>query len=129
MNFISYITYKYKQIERNFMKLDHPYFYVFVRTDLSLTDQIIQAAHVAHSMGVLFSETSNQVPSLVLIGAENKEELEIIINKLISYNIKFATFYEPDNDKGLTAVATEPLLDKKKRNKLMKYRLWKPPVN
>lgn len=65
----------------------------------------------------------NETPSIVLIGVPDKKALERVINKLIDNNIHFSDFYEPDNDMGLSAVATVPV-NAEQREILRGYRLW-----
>jgi hypothetical protein len=103
----------------------HHYFYVFIRQDLPLADQLCQSNHAAFAVSQLVPDFET-IPHIVLIGVSNKEELESTINLLVSKDIKFAAFYEPDHDHGLTAIATAPIKDSKTREALSHYTLWKP---
>ena len=63
------------------------------------------------------------VPHIVLIGVPNQKALERVIQKLQDNHIEFSSFVEPDNDLGLTAVATVPLTAEQ-REILANYKLW-----
>ena len=69
----------------------------------------------------------SETPSLVLIGVPNKEALEAIISRLQRYGIDHEAFNEPDNDMGLSAVATYPIQNKKQRHALGIYPLYRAP--
>jgi hypothetical protein len=103
----------------------HHYFYVFIRQDLPLADQLCQSNHATFAVSQLVLDFET-IPHIVLIGVANKDELETVINLLVANDIKFAAFYEPDNEEGLTAIATEPIKDKAKRQVLSHYKLWRP---
>jgi hypothetical protein len=63
------------------------------------------------------------VPHIVLIGVPNQKALERVIQKLQDNHIEFSSFVEPDNDLGLTAVATVPLAAAQ-RETLQNYKLY-----
>lgn len=63
------------------------------------------------------------VPSIVLVGVPNTKALERVIEKLTLHRIDFSAFNEPDDDLGLTAVATVPVTAEQ-RIVLKNYRLW-----
>jgi hypothetical protein len=98
-----------------------------VRTDISLAQQIVQSNHATFEMASRLNEHS-ETPSVVLIGIPDKSALETVIERLQRYGIDYEAFYEPDNDLGLTAVATYPIQNKKQRKALGTYRLWSPEV-
>ena len=62
-------------------------------------------------------------PSIVLVGVPSEKALQRVITKLNLNNIDFSAFYEPDNDMGLSAVATVPLTEGQ-RAALGNYKLW-----
>jgi len=68
-----------------------------------------------------------QIPFLVLIGVPDKAALFRVINKLNDNAIGHEVFYEPDDNLGLTAVATYPLTQEQRRC-LSNYRLWRNDV-
>lgn len=65
-------------------------------------------------------------PSIVLIGVPNKKALQKVLLKLQENRIDASAFYEPDNDLGLTAVATVPLTEEQ-RVVLQNYKIWNLP--
>ena len=67
-------------------------------------------------------------PSIVTVGVPNIKALERVIEKLTLHRIEFSVFNEPDNDLGLTAVATVPL-DVEQKAVLRNYRLWNESNN
>jgi hypothetical protein len=69
----------------------------------------------------------DQIPNLVLIGVPDKAALFRVINKLNDNAIGHEVFYEPDDNLGLTAIATYPLTQEQRRV-LSNYRLWKSDV-
>ena len=69
----------------------------------------------------------DQIPNLVLIGVPDKAALFRVINKLNDNAIGHEVFYEPDDNLGLTAVATYPLTQEQRRA-LSNYRLWRNDV-
>jgi hypothetical protein len=64
------------------------------------------------------------VPFLIVIGVPDKPALEAIIERLRRYGIDHEAYFEPDNDMGLTAVATVPITRRKHRKALLIYKLW-----
>lgn len=101
-----------------------PYMYVFVRKDLPLVDQMVQVGHVCHRAGWLYSFSENT--HLILLQVKNEEQLEDIKWELIfDKHIACIGFYEPDDNMGYTAIATQPIYGKD-REKLKEYHLWTP---
>lgn len=98
------------------------YNYVFVRKDLSLAQQIVQACHASHESGLHLCEFKDKVNHLILCSVENVNELYKIANKLDNLYIRYKMFFEPDIDQH-TAIATEPVINKKF---FKNYKLWKP---
>lgn len=62
-------------------------------------------------------------PSIVLIGVPDKKAIQRVVQKLKDHRIDFSVFDEPDDDLGLTAVATVPL-SAEQRSILQNYKLW-----
>lgn len=58
-----------------------PYTYIFIREDLSVPQQIVQASHAALEAGFRFSKP-DETSHIVLIGAKNQEHLEQISDHL-----------------------------------------------
>jgi hypothetical protein len=100
------------------------HFYLFVRYDLSPEQTVIQTNHATFEMAYTLPQSVDlTTPSLVLIGVPDKKALHRVMRKLRLHHIEFSAFYEPDNDLGLTAVATVPL-DDEQRVVLQQYKLW-----
>ena len=98
--------------------------FLFVRYDLPVAQQIIQSNHSTHDMAYTLPQSVDPVtPSIVLIGVPNKKALLRVIEKLKLNHIEFSVFDEPDDDLGLTAVATVPLTEAQ-RALLQNYKLW-----
>ena len=95
------------------------YMYVFVRRDLSLPQQIVQASHASAKIGEDYHSDTN----IVLFDSTNELSLKETADYLKHNEIKFNMFYEPDVDE-FTSIATEPLLGDK-RKLLNKFRLYK----
>ena len=99
------------------------YTYLFVRQDISLAQQIVQASHAALEAGRSFTDTAHR--NLVLIGIANEHELFQIEQHLALNGIRFETFYEPDGNMGHSSICTEALTDRRRRKMLAHFPLWK----
>jgi hypothetical protein len=101
--------------------------YVFVRTDLTLPQQTVQACHAAieaarHS----FFLPADEHPHLVLCGIRSEVALQGVMLRLRRQSIRHQPFYEPDFGGQLTAICTEPLRDERRRG-LRGYTLLRGP--
>lgn len=106
---------------------DKTWCYVFIRTDLPIEQQIVQACHAALEAGHTFPRKSNDPSSLIMLQIPNKEKLEVALKRTNDRGIRTKSFYEPDWDYGFTSFATEPItLDQRKT--FSKYKLWKAPT-
>lgn len=105
------------QIEKN-------YVYTFIRTDLPIEQQIVQAAHSALEAGRELGnpETTSH---LILLEAKSQEYLLRIADTLKQKNIRYHLFYEPDYDRGFTSLTTEPITDKELRKHFSKHSLYR----
>ena len=107
------------------MQIDKPnYVYTFIRTDLPIEQQLVQAAHSALEAGRdLGKPKSNS--HLILIGVKNQDSLNKISDELTHLNIRYHKFYEPDYNRGYTSLTTEPLEHRPEyffKHSLYKYR-------
>jgi hypothetical protein len=98
--------------------------YVFVRTDLPIEQQIVQAGHAALEAGHEFDKVSDDVSSLIILRIKSKAKLENAIASIRSKGIRMVEFHEPDWDYGLTAAASEPIFEDS-REAFKRYNLWK----
>lgn len=100
--------------------MDTPYTYLFIRTDLTHPQQIVQASHAALNAGSRFGPHSH----LVLIGVRNEQELYKAADHLEQHEIDFEMFHEPDYNTGHTAICTRPLVGTQ-RKPLKRFQLMK----
>ena len=84
--------------------------------------QLVQTNHATYQMAQQFPNNT-EIPSIVVIGVPNQAALRDVMERLVRYNIRFAAFYEPDGDMGLSAISTIPL-SKKQKYALSRYPLW-----
>lgn len=98
-----------------------PYSYIFVRTDLSVPQQIVQAAHASLNAGHQFGSHSH----IVLFGIKSEQELSRAADMLTDNGIRHTMFYEPDNNAGYTALVTEPLQGERRKH-MKRYQLLQP---
>ena len=104
--------------------------YVFVRKDLPLADQMVQAAHACLEAGQRFC-VPRHCP-LVLLQVADEAALQQTLEHCRRYNIPTHTFLEPDATAelpnvpmGLTAVCTPPL-NSSQRRRMRRFALWHP---
>lgn len=98
------------------------YMYVFVRQDLSRPQQAVQASHAAIESTHRWPYIGDH-PHMVLIGVKNEEKLRNALDKAKSNGILVAEFKE--DDVGLTAFATRPIVEDEERQLFKKYQLLK----
>jgi hypothetical protein len=97
-----------------------PYVYLFVRSDLSTAQKIIQVAHAIEEMT---KRTAKYYPSdinldvtnfMVLFSVTNERDLLQAADYLDEKGIVYENFFEPDIQSH-TAIATEPLAGARRR--------------
>ena len=103
------------------MNTQIPYTYCFIRKDIPLAQQIIQAAHATQEITKKI-EHPEQTSHFILLEASNEEQLNTIQMKLQDKGIRHEMFYEPDVDEH-TAIATEPIFGKD-RNFFRKFKFY-----
>ena len=100
-----------------------PYTYIFLRKDLKPVYYIIQAGHAIQEAAFAFGKPESMVPvHFTLFEVKNSVDLLKTAEHLERIGIKYKMFYEPDDETGYTAIATEPLIGKGKTFK--KYKLF-----
>ena len=99
-----------------------PYTYCFIRKDLPLAQQIIQAAHATQEITKRL-EHPEQTCHFILLEATDESQLSDIKMKLNDTGIAHELFYEPDVDEH-TAITTEPIYGKD-RNFFRKFKFYK----
>ena len=98
------------------------YMYIFVRKDLSKEQQAIQSVHAAIESTKKWPYLGYH-PRLVLIGVKNEEKLKKILDNAREHGIIMAEFFE--DDVGMTAIASRPIISEEDRNVFKKYQLLK----
>jgi peptidyl-tRNA hydrolase len=107
---------------------------VFIRTDIPLAQQIVQANHATLHAGLLAGQSGHsykQTPSIVLLQISNETKLLQAHERITSAGITCALFHEPDDDLGYvpshTAFATIPVTEEH-RAEFRQYKLWRSPL-
>lgn len=100
--------------------------YVFVRTDIPVEHQIVQAAHASAEAARRFYSPEHGIASLIVLAVSSSARLEKAAARLEALDIDFDVFFEPSWDMGHSALATRPLLDTE-RPLLKAWQLWKLP--
>jgi len=92
------------------------------RYNITTTDR--QASHAALQAGLKFTNPSSEPNSLIVIGIRNKEQLLKAMSFLEKNNIAYESFSEPSWDYGLTAFASQPILETD-RKVFKSFQLWR----
>jgi len=100
------------------------YFYIFVRQDVPLEQQIIQTNHATQQMMEKFPVAKDFIPYTVLIGLPNAVWMDSVIRHLKNLNIDHVAFLDTDFDFGVAATVTVPLEDDQ-RQALRHYPLYR----
>ena len=93
-----------------------PFVYLYVRADLPPVQQVIQTAHAAHEAGIHYGKVRQDENGVPLIShfcvfqLKDGRDLAEVGGELAMKGIRHHTFFEPDFDMGLSAIATEPLI-------------------
>lgn len=99
------------------------YAYTFVRKDIPIQHQLVQACHSALEAGSEFKK-AGMIPNMILLEARDQSFLIETSKFLDEHNIKHHMFWEPDNDLGYTSITTEPLNNEEKK-KLSIFKMWR----
>ena len=105
------------------MKHQVKHFYVLVRTDIPLANQMVQATHAAYEASKRFSPCQEVIDYAVICRVDSLESLLKAKHYLDSHFVQNYLFIEPDIDNEATALCTEPLYNNK-RKILSNYKLW-----
>lgn len=98
------------------------HYYVFVRTDIPLADQICQVSHASVLAGKRFQLPNNC--NLVLLQVKDKEALLKVSDKLNKLEIQHVIHHEPDDDMQETCLASQ-VVPQDQRRFFSNYPLWK----
>lgn len=104
-----------------------PYIYVLVRSDIPQEQQMVQACHAAAEAGFAFDAPA-VTASLIVVTVPSREALLEAQERLVRYGIRSEMFFEPSWEMGYSALATEPILERKKRFALSTYPLYRTAV-
>lgn len=102
----------------------HPCTYVLVREDLALEQQLVQACHAALEAGFAFDAPA-RTSSLIVCTVPDRNALQAAQQRLARYGIRTQMFFEPDWEMGHSALATEPLTQRKQRFAMSTYPLFR----
>lgn len=101
------------------------FIYVFIRKDIPLAQQILQACHACVLAGREYRHGDET--HLILLQIKDESQLWEVVNLLCDVNIKSQMFYEPDLYKGrtmgYTAIATE-IVQEDQRQIFSEFKLW-----
>lgn len=98
--------------------------YVFVRQDIPVAHQIVQANHAVFHLAAIQHPNEDLVPNIIVVGLPGVAALRRVVAKLQANYIPHYLWTEPDNNFGFTAIATAPITGEQ-RAALKNYRLWK----
>lgn len=99
------------------------YIYTFIRKDLSHAQKIVQIGHACYEAGKKFQDNQG-ISSLILLSAEDEDDLKVIAEKLEERGIQYYMFFEPNNEMGYSAICTEPITTNRDRNFFKKWKLY-----
>lgn len=102
---------------------DFVYVYVFVRRDIPVADQVCQAIHAGIEAGANFCNLGAK-PHLCFLMVNDIAELVKVEAICQKRDVPYVIVDEPDDNLGLTAIATAPI-GKKQGRCFMQYSLWK----
>lgn len=106
------------------------YIYTFIRKDLTPEQKIVQMGHACFEAGKRFG-SKPEISSLVLLGANDEDDLKNIARKLDIHGIDFYMFYEPDQNvitekqMGYSAICTCPISEDEQRSFFRKWDLFR----
>lgn len=103
-----------------------PYTYVLIRLDIPLEQQMVQSCHAALEAGFAF-EAPAVTSSLIVCTVPDQAALLEARERLARYGIRSQVFFEPSWEMGHSALASEPIFERKKRFAMNKYPLFKLP--
>lgn len=98
--------------------------YTFIRRNIPIQQQLVQAAHSAAQAGAEFLNPKH-IPSLIMLDANDQCHLLEVAQYLCKNGIKFHMFFEPDNQMGYSSITTEPVT-LEQRQIFSQFKLWRP---
>lgn len=102
----------------------NPYIYTFIRDDISPEQKIVQLGHATWEAGLRF-KNPGRIASLILLHADDEDDLVAAARKLDEKGIEYYMFYEPDNMMGYSAICTRPIVTEQERAIFSKWELYR----
>lgn len=99
------------------------YFYILVRKDIPLADQICQVAHAAADAGRDFRIPAHT--NVVVLAVADSNELAHTAQMLSYRDVDNRQVFEPDDDIGFAALATR-IVNPEERQLFRHFKLWRP---
>ena len=108
------------------------YIYCFIREDLTPEQRIVQLGHACYTAGKQIPKgEQHEEPNLVLLSAQDEDDLILIARKLDCAGIAHSMFYEPDCNRltgetmGYSAICTRPIMAPRERALFKEYNLFR----
>lgn len=102
------------------------YIYTFVRKDISHAQKIVQLGHACHEAGKLLPHSEHpDVSTMILLAAEDEDDLKSISRQIDCAGIDHYMFFEPDNEMGYSAICTRPITSNRERAFFRKWDLYR----
>jgi hypothetical protein len=99
------------------------YSYVLVRRDIPLADQIVQVGHACLEAGRVFEQPPDS--NMVVLSVGTEERLLRAVASTEQAGLRWALFYEPDDDMGHTAACSAPVSQPDTRRLFRKFEMWR----
>lgn len=99
--------------------------YVLIRTNIPPVQQLVQACHATFEMGLDLARQQQDPAHLVALAVPDRDRLLEEADRLRTRGVRHQMFFEPDDQLGFTALATEPL-EAGRRSILGHLPLWSP---
>ncbi len=96
---------------------------MLVRTDLTIRQQLVQAAHATLEAGIHLTQDPTDISSLVVCGVASEAILVAEHERLQGLGIQSILFREPDLNGQATALATE-IIQGPQRAHFRHHQLW-----
>jgi hypothetical protein len=102
------------------------YIYTFIRNDISPAQKIVQLGHACHEAGKVLPHAEHQdVSTMVLLAAQDEDDLKDISCILDCAGIDHHMFFEPDNEMGYSAICTRPITTPRERALFRRWDLYR----
>lgn len=122
--------------------LDERVIYVFIRQDVEVKHQIVQALHAMRKATMEYAKMVLEpmaqpamlqgIPFLTTVGMPDAKSMDRVIAKLQANSVDYTAFLDTDYEFGVIGVVTEPLplrVREKPDGVMCNYRLWNPINN